>query len=340
MARQAHWEGKPVSSMGRREFVALLSGAASGWPLAAQAQQRSMPVIGFIYSASPDPVAHRLRAFRQGLKEYDYVEGENCVIVYRWAESQNDRLAEMVTDLTRREVSVITAMSTIAAAAKAANTTIPIIFQAAEDPVRLGLVESLSRPGGNATGVNFFIAELTAKRLEFVRELVPTAKRVGVLVDPHNTAGTESTLQDAGPAARAIGLQILVANASTGREIDAAFAVFVREQIDALFIGPSGFLTSRRVHITGQAMRHGIPAIYSQREFPEIGGLLSYGTNLSDTWRQIGVYAGRVLKGAKPADLPVVQSTKFELVINLNTARTLGLEIPAALLARADEVIE
>src|SRR5262245_19817552 len=180
MARQAHWEGKPVSSMGRREFVALLSGAASGWPLAAQAQQRSMPVIGFIYSASPDPVAHRLRAFRQGLKEYDYVEGENCVIVYRWAESQNDRLAEMVADLTRREVSVITAMSTIApVAAKAANTTIPIIFQAAEDPVRLGLVESLSRPGGNATGVNFFIAELTAKRLEFVRELVPTAKRVG-----------------------------------------------------------------------------------------------------------------------------------------------------------------
>jgi len=341
MARQAHWEGKPVSSMGRREFVALLSGAASGWPLAAQAQQRSMPVIGFIYSASPDPVAHRLRAFRQGLKEYDYVEGENCVIVYRWAESQNDRLAEMVADLTRREVSVITAMSTTApVAAKTANTTIPIIFQAAEDPVRLGLVESLSRPGGNATGVNFFIAELTAKRLEFVRELVPTAKRVGVLVDPHNTAGTESTLQDAGPAARAIGLQILVANASTGREIDAAFAVFVREQIDALFIGPSGFLTSRRVHITGQAMRHGIPAIYSQREFPEIGGLLSYGTNLSDTWRQIGVYAGRVLKGAKPADLPVVQSTKFELVINLNTARTLGLEIPAALLARADEVIE
>jgi putative ABC transport system substrate-binding protein len=341
MVRQAHWEGKPVSSMGRREFVAVLSGAASAWPLAAQAQQRSMPLIGFIYSASPDPVAHRLRAFRQGLKEYDYVEGENCVIVYRWAESQNDRLADMVAELIRREVSVITAMSTIAAvAAKAANTTIPIVFQAAEDPVRLGLVESLSRPGGNATGVNFFIAELTAKRLEFVRELVPTAKRVGVLVDPHNTAGTESTLQDAEPAARAIGLQILVVNASTGREIDAAFAAFVREQIDALFIGPSGFLTSRRVHITGQAMRHGIPAIYSQREFPEIGGLLSYGTNLSDTWRQIGVYAGRVLKGAKPADLPVVQSTKFELVINLNTARTLGLEIPAALLARADEVIE
>jgi putative tryptophan/tyrosine transport system substrate-binding protein len=329
-----------MSGMGRREFVALFGGAAA-WPIAASAQQQAMPVIGLLYSASPDPVAHRLRAFRQGLKESDYVEGENAAIVYRWAENQTDRLPEMVADLIRRQVTVIAAMSTVAAvAAKASHTTIPIVFQAAEDPVRLGLVASLSRPGGNATGINFFIAELAAKRLEFVRELVPTAKRVGVLVDPHNTAGTESTLQDVEPAARAIGLQILVVNATSGREIDAAFATFVREQIDALFVGPSGFLTSRRVHITGQAMRHGIPAIYSQRELPEIGGLLSYGTNLTDTWRQVGFYAGRVLKGAKPADLPVVQSTKFELVINLNTARALGLEIPAALLARADEVIE
>jgi putative tryptophan/tyrosine transport system substrate-binding protein len=326
--------------MRRREFITLLGGAAA-WPLAARAQQPAMPVIGFLYSASPDPVAHRLRAFRQGLKESDYVEGENAAILYRWAENRIDRLPEMVADLIRRQVTVIAAMSTVAAvAAKAANTTIPIVFQAAEDPVRLGLVASLARPGGNATGINFFIAELTTKRLEFVRELVPTAKRVGVLVDPNNTAGTESTLQDAEPAARAMGLKILVANANSGREIDAAFATFVRERIDALFVGPSGFLTSRRVHITGQAMRHGIPAIYSQREFPEIGGLLSYGTNLTDTWHQVGVYAGRVLRGAKPADLPVVQSTKFELVINLNTARTLGFEIPPALLARADEVVE
>jgi putative tryptophan/tyrosine transport system substrate-binding protein len=327
--------------MKRREVISLLGGAAAAWPLAARAQQPAMPVIGFLYSASPDPVAHRLRAFRQGLKESDYVEGENAAILYRWAENRIDRLPEMVADLIRRQVTVIAAMSTVAAvAAKAANTTIPIVFQAAEDPVRLGLVASLARPGGNATGVNFFIAELTAKRLEFARELVPTAKRVGVLVDPNNMQGTESTLQDVERAARAIGVQILVVNASTSREIDAAFATFVREQIDALFVGPSGFLTSRRIHITGQAMRHGIPAIYSQREFPEIGGLLSYGTNLTDTWRQVGVYAGRVLKGAKPADLPVVQSTKFELVINLNTARALGLEIPPALLARADEVIE
>jgi putative tryptophan/tyrosine transport system substrate-binding protein len=328
--------------MRRREFITMLGGAAAtAWPLAARAQQPAMPVIGFLYSASPDPVAHRLRAFRQGLKESDYVEGENAAILYRWAENRIDRLPEMVAELIRRQVTVIAAMSTVAAvAAKAANTTIPIVFQAAEDPVRLGLVASLARPGGNATGINFFIAELTAKRLEFVRELAPTAKTLGMLVDPNNTAGTESTLQDAEPAARAMGLKILVANANSGREIDAAFATFVREQIDVLFVGPSGFLTSRRVHITGQAMRHGIPAIYSQREFPEIGGLLSYGTNLTDTWRQVGVYAGRVLKGAKPADLPVVQSTKFELVINLNTARALGLEIPPALLARADEVIE
>jgi putative tryptophan/tyrosine transport system substrate-binding protein len=326
--------------MRRRDFITLLGGVAGAWPIAARAQQQ-MPVIGFLYSASPDPVAHRLRAFRQGLKESDYVEGENATIVYRWAENHIDRLPEMVADLIRRQVTVIAAMSTVAAvAAKAANTTIPIVFQAAEDPVRLGLVASLARPGGNATGINFFIAELTAKRLEFARELVPTAKRVGLLIDPNNTQGTESTLQDVERAARAIGLQILVVNASTSREIDAAFATFVREQIDALFVGPSGFLTSRRVHITGQAMRHGIPAIYSQREFPEIGGLLSYGTNLTDTWRQVGAYAGRVLKGAKPADLPVVQSTKFELVINLNTARALALEIPPALLARADEVIE
>jgi putative tryptophan/tyrosine transport system substrate-binding protein len=326
--------------MRRREFISLLGGVAA-WPLAARAQQPSMPVIGLLYIASPDQIAHRLRAFRQGLKDSDYVEGENVAIEYRWAENQTDRLPEMVADLIRRQVTVIAAMSTVAAvAAKAANTTIPIVFQAAEDPVRLGLVASLARPGGNATGINFFQSELMAKRLQFLRELVPTANRVGVLVNPADVTNTEAVLRDAEPVARAMRLQILVVNASTSREIDAAFATFVREQVDALLIGPSGFFTSRRVHIANLAMRHGIPATYSQREFPEIGGLLSYGTNLTDTWRQVGVYAGRVLKGAKPADLPVVQSTKFELVINHQTARMLGLTVAPSLLALADEVIE
>jgi putative ABC transport system substrate-binding protein len=294
----------------RRQFTALLGGSAVAWPLAGRAQQPSMPVIGLLYIASPDQIAHRLRGFRQGLKDSGYVEGENVAIEYRWAENQTDRLPEMVADLIRRQVTVVAAMSTVAAvAAKAANTTIPIVFQAAEDPVRLGLVASLARPGGNATGINFFQSELMAKRLQFLRELVPTANRVGVLVNPADVTNTEAVLRDAEPVARAMRLQILVVNASTSREIDAAFATFVREQVDALLIGPSGFFTSRRVHIANLAMRHGIPATYSQREFPEIGGLLSYGTNLTDTWRQVGVYAGRVLKGAKPADLPVVQST-------------------------------
>jgi putative tryptophan/tyrosine transport system substrate-binding protein len=327
--------------IGRREFITLIGGAAAAWPPAARAQQPAMPVIGFIYSASPDPVAHRLRAFRQGLKESGYVEGENIVIEYRWVENRIDRLPEMVAELIGRRVTVIVAMSTVAAvAAKAANTTIPIVFQAAEDPVRLGVVASLARPGGNATGINVFNAEVTGKRLGFLRDLVPTAKRVGVLVDPNNAAITESVLRDAESAARTMGLQILVVDATTSREIDAAFATFVREQVDALFVGPSGFFSSRRVHIASQAMRHGIPAAYSQREIPEVGGLLSYGTNLTDAWRQVGVYAGRVLKGAKPADLPVLQSTKFELVINAQTARLLGLTVPPGLLVAADEVIE
>ena len=299
-----------------------------------------MPVIGFVDSRSPDTNVDRLRAFRQGLKDTGYVEGENVAIEYRWAESQFDRLPEMVADLIRRQVTVIAALNTVAAmAAKAASTTIPIVFLSSEDPVRLGLVASLARPGGNATGINSFIAELTAKRLGLLHDLVPTANRVGVLVHPADVL-TETTLRDVQPAARAIGLQIQVVNASTSGEIDAAFAAFVREQVDALFIGPGGFFSSRRVHIANQAMRHGIPATYSQREFPEIGGLMSYGTNLTDNWRQVGIYAGRVLKGAKPADLPVAQSTKLELVINAQTARLLGLTIPPGVLAIADEVIE
>ena len=330
-----------ASRIARRTFLAtLVGGAAATWPLTARAQQAAVPVIGFLYGASPDPVARRLRAFRQGLKDSGYVEGENVAIEYRWAESQFDRLPEMVADLIRRQVTVIAALNTVAAvAAKAASTMIPIVFSSGEDPVRLGLVASLARPGGNATGINNFIGELTAKRLGLLHELVPTANRVGVLVNPADVL-TETALRDVQPAARAIGLQIQVVNASTSGEIDAAFAAFVREQVDALFIGPGGVFSNRRVHIANQAMRHGIPATYSQREFPEIGGLMSYGTNLTDSWRQVGIYAGRVLKGAKPADLPVVQSTKLELVINAQTARLLGLTIPPGVLAIADEVIE
>ena len=330
-----------ASRIARRTFLAtLVGGAAATWPLTARAQQAAVPVIGFLYGASPDPVARRLRAFRQGLKDSGYVEGENVAIEYRWAESQFDRLAEMVADLIRRQVTVIAALNTVAAvAAKAASTTIPIVFSSGEDPVRLGLVASLARPGGNATGINNFIGEVTAKRLGLLHELVPTANRVGVLVNPADVL-TETALRDVQPAARAIGLQIQVVNASTSGEIDAAFAAFVREQVDALFIGPGGVFSNRRVHIANQAMRHGIPATYSQREFPEIGGLMSYGTNLTDSWRHVGIYAGRVLKGAKPADLPVVQSTKLELVIIAQTARLLGLTIPPGVLAIADEVIE
>ena len=329
-----------VSHIGRRKFLATLGSAAAAWPLAAGAQQPLMPVIGFLYGASPDPVARRLRAFRQGLKDSGYVEGENVAIEYRWAESQFDRLPEMVADLIRRQVTVIAALNTVAAvAAKAASTTIPIVFSSGEDPVRLGLVASLARPGGNATGINNFIGEVTAKRLGLLHELVPTANRVGVLVNPADVL-TETALRDVQPAARAIGLQIQVVNASTSGEIDAAFAAFVREQVDALFIGPGGVFSNRRVHIANQAMRHGIPATYSQREFPEIGGLMSYGPNIVNVYQQTGIYVGRVLKGEKPAEMPVEQPTKFELVVNLNTARALGVAIPNTLLALADEVIE
>ena len=301
-----------------------------------------MPVIGFLHPTSPDAFADRLRAFRQGLKETGYVEGENVAIEYRWAEGQIDRLPALAAELVRRQVAVIAATGGTAAAlaAKAATTTIPIVFIVAEDPVRLGLVASLARPGGNLTGVNFFNAELAAKRLELLRELVPGAARVAVLVNPANATNAETTLRDVEPAARAMGLQIQVLNASTSREIDAAFATFARERPDALFVGGDAFFTSRRVQLAHLAARHAIPAIYAAREYAEVGGLMSYGANITDACRQVGVYAGRILKGAKPADLPVVQATKFELVINAETARMLGLTVPPTLLARADEVIE
>ena len=327
--------------MKRREFVTLLGGVGATWPLAARAQQPATPVIGFIDPRSPDGMTERLRGFRQGLKDAGYVEGETVAIEYRWAEGQNDRLPELATDLVRRRVAVIVAGAGIAAlAAKTATTTLPIVFSVGEDPVRLGLVASLARPGGNLTGVNLFATELVAKRLELLREFVPAATRVAVLVNPANAANAETTLRDVDVAARALGLQIQALNASTSREIDAAFATFVRQQPDALFVGPDPFFSPRRVQLAILAARHAVPASASAREFPEAGGLMSYGPNVADTYRQVGVYTGRILKGAKPADLPVVQASKFGLVINAHTARALGLIVPPTLLAGADELIE
>jgi ABC-type uncharacterized transport system substrate-binding protein len=325
--------------IGRREFMTLV-GSAAAWPLAASAQQPTMPVIGVLYPTSPDTIADRLRAFRQGLKDAGYVEGENVAILYRSTEGQYDRLPEMAADLVRRRVAVIAAGNTASAlAAKAATTATAIVFTVNEDPVRFGLVASLSRPGGNLTGINFLSGELQAKRLELLRELVPGAARVALLVNPTDATNTETTLR-LEPVARAIGLQIQVLNASTGAEIDSAFATFVHERPDALFVGSNGFFNSRRVQLSILAANHSIPATYGTREMAEAGGLMSYGSNIADAWRQAGTYVGRILKGAKPADLPVVQASKFELIINAQTARTLRLIVPPQLIARADEVIE
>ena len=325
--------------MKRREFITLLGGTAAAWPLTARAQQPAMPVIGFLGATSPDAAnADYLRVFRQALKESGYVEGENVAIEYRWAETQLDRLPALAAELVSRRVAVVVSVEgpPVAFAAKTATTTIPIVFTVSDDPVRLGLVASLARPGGNVTGIN----EVLAKRLELLRALVPTATRVAVLVNPANTANTETTLKDVEPAARAVGLQIQVLNADTSHEIDAAFATIVRERPDALFSASSPYFTSRRVQLVQLAARHAIPATYPGRQYVEVGGLMSYGANVASAWRQLGVYAGRILKGAKPADLPVVQASKFELVINHHTARMLGLTVPPTLLATADEVIE
>ncbi len=325
--------------MRRRDFITLLGGAVASWPLSARAQQPAMPVIGFLHSAS-DTAPDRLRGFRQGLKDTGYVEGENVAIVYRWAENQVDRLPELVAELARRQVAVFATGGNAAALAAKATTTNPIVFIVNEDPVRLGLVASLAQPGGSLTGVNFFAGELAAKRLELLREFVPAATRVAVLVNPANATTAESTLRDVTPAARAMGLQILILKTSTSREIDAAFDTFARERPDALFVDPDPFFLSRRVQLVHLASRYAVPASYGSREYPEIGGLMSYGPSLADGFRQVGAYIGRILNGAKPADLPVVQSSKFALVINAQTARMLGLTVPPTLLAIADEVIE
>jgi putative ABC transport system substrate-binding protein len=328
--------------MRRREFIMLLGGAAAAWPITARAQQPAMPVIGFLDPRSPDILTDRLRAFREGLKETGYVEGKNLAIEYRWADGHDERLPALVAELVRRQVAVIVATGgpPPALAAKAATTTIPIVFGIGDDPVRFGLVDSLAHPGGNATGTNSFISELVAKGLGLLRELMPGVARVAVLVNPADARTTEFTLRDAEAAAHAIGVQIQIVSASTGGEINAAFATLVSERVDALFVSSNPFFLSRRVQIAILAARHAVPATYGLREFAEAGGLISYGTSLRDASRQQGIYVGRILKGEKPADLPVVQATKFELIINLQTAKAIGIDVPASLLARADEVIE
>jgi putative tryptophan/tyrosine transport system substrate-binding protein len=325
--------------MKRRKFITLLGGAAV-WPLAARAQQAAMPVIGFLSSSgSPVDRARFLTAFRQGVRETGYVEGQNVVIEYRWAQDQHDRLPDFAADLVRRQVTVIAADTSSSIVAKAATTTIPIVFASGGDPVKLGLVASLNRPGGNVTGVTFVAAELGAKQVGLLHELQPGAARLGVLVDP-NFAATQSFVSDVQAAALSIGKQIEVLEAPTGRDIDTAFARLAQKPIDGLLVAPSPFLINRRVQLVTLATYHRVPAIYPWREAVQTGGLMSYGTSITDAYRQAGVYTGRILKGEKPADLPVMQSIKFEFVINLNTARAFGLSFPPGLLAIADEVIE
>jgi putative tryptophan/tyrosine transport system substrate-binding protein len=327
--------------MKRREFITLVGGAAT-WPFAARAQQPAIPVVGLVNARSPETSERHAAAFRKGLNEAGYVEAQNVTVEYHLFSGQYDRLPALMADLVRRRVAVIATPGSAptALAAKAATATIPIVFGVGEDPVGLGLVASLARPGGNATGVNSFLQEVVAKRLGLLHELVPKAVRVAVLVNPTNAPSADATLRDLPEAAHAIGLQIQVLKASTSREIEAAFATLVRERADALFIAPDAFFISRRVQFVTLAARYGIPTAHNAREEVEAGGLMSCGTDNLDMWRQVGAYTGQILKGAKPTDLPVLQSTKFEFVINLQTARALGLQVPNSLQLLADEVIE
>jgi len=330
----------PVN-IGRRELIAALGGAAT-WPLTAHAQQSAMPVVGFIYGGSADGDARFAVAFRKGLNETNAVEGQNVIVEYHWLQGHYDRLPALMADLINRRVAVIAtpASGPAALAAKAATATIPIVFGVAEDPTHLGLVASLARPGGNATGINFFSREVVAKRLRLLHDLVPKAVRIAVLVNPTNASSARITLQEAQEAAPAIGLKIQILNATTIDEIDAAFTTFARERPDALFVAGDGFFSSRRGQFATLAARDRIPSAYSERDYAAVGGLMSYGTDLSEVFHQVGVYTGSILKGAKPADLPVLQSTKFEFVINLQTARALGIEVPSGVLSIADEVVE
>jgi len=328
--------------MRRREFITLLGGVAAAWPLAARAQHQAMPVIGYLDQRSAEATVDRLRGFHRGLKESGFVEGENVAIVYRWGEGRTESMPELAADLVRRKVLVIASTGGIPStlAARDATTTIPIVFSIPEDPIKIGLVSSLARPDRNLTGINFLNSEIIAKRLELLHELVPKATRIAVLVNPANPVNAEATVREAQSAARAKGLQIKAFNASTTREIEAAIAAIVVERYDALFVGGDGLFNSRRLQVAVLAARHGLPTAATSRDYPTSGGLMSYGADVTDAFRQTGIYTGRILKGAKPADLPVLQSTKIEFVINHQTARALGITVPHGLLARADEVIE
>ena len=327
--------------LGRRDFITLLGGVAA-WPLVARAQQPAMPIVGVVSPRSPEDSVRLGAAFRKALNETGYIEGQNVMVEYHWLEGKYDRLPALMADLVPRGVAVIATPGSNASAlaAKAATATIPIVFGVGDDPVKLGLVSSLNRPGGNATGINFLTQEVTAKRLGLLHDLVPKAVRIAVLVNPANSSSAEATVRELAEPARTTGLQIQVLNASTSREIEAAVATFVRERADALFVAGDGFFIARRVQFATLATRHAIPAAFPTRNFVEVGGLMSYSTDSLDTYRWVGVYAGRILKGAKPADLPVQQSTKFEFVINLQTARALGIEVPNSLQLLADELIE
>ena len=325
----------------RREFISLLGGAVAAWPLVARAQQQAMPVIGFLSGRSPGESASVEAAFRQGLREQGYVEGQNLHIAFRWAEGHYERLPALAANLVEIRVALIAAAGGqgSALAAKAVTSTIPIVFITGDDPVKLSLVAGLNRPGGNATGVSIFLNEMEAKRLALLRELIPGAPLIGVLVNP-SSPSIDTQLNDVLSAARALRQPIQIVNATNEREIDAAFAALAQRKVAAVLVCANAYLTSRRDQVVALAAQYSIPTIHDQREFAAAGGLMSYGTDLADAYRQMGVYAGQILKGEKPANLPVQQSTKFELVINLATAKALGLEVPATILARVDEVIE
>jgi putative tryptophan/tyrosine transport system substrate-binding protein len=328
--------------MRRREFIKLLGGAVAAWPLRVHAQQKAMPVVGFVNGGAADAGSRYLAGFRKGLSETGFVEGQTVTVEYHWLEGHFDRLPAVMAELVRRQVDVIATPGSVAAAlaAKAATSTIPIVFGSAEDPIKLGLVASIARPSGNATGFNFFAFEVASKQLALLHELVPMATRIAVLVNPNTGVGADLSLQAVRESARRLGLEIIVLKAGTPSEIDEAFSVLVRERADALFIQADGFLSSRRVQIATLAIRDRMPASSASREMVEAGLLMSYGTDIVDMFRQVGIYTGTILNGTKPADLPVIQATKFQFIINLQTAKSLGLTVSPSLLAGADEVIE